>query len=77
MALFQYFPNNYVWNLSINIAIESGGKIGEIEEMCRPLLEAAAKGEDAGIAGEGEIRNAIDVNEPVVTEALVIGIGVR
>ena len=48
MALFQYFPNNYVWNLSINIAIESGAKIGEIEDMCRPLLDAAARGEDAG-----------------------------
>ena len=50
MALFQYFPNNYVWNLSINIAIESGGKIGEIEEMCRPLLDSAARGEDGGTA---------------------------
>ena len=50
VALFQYFPNNYIWNLSVNIAIESGAKIGEIEEMCRPLLEAAARGEDAGTA---------------------------
>jgi dienelactone hydrolase len=50
VALFQYFPNNYVWNLSVTIAMESGAKIGEIEEMCRPLLEAAARGEDAGTA---------------------------
>lgn len=49
MALFEYFPN-YVWNLSIAIAIESGARIGEIEDMCRPLLEAAARGEDAGTA---------------------------
>jgi dienelactone hydrolase len=48
VALFQYFPNNYVWNLSVDIAIESGARIGEIEDMCRPLLEAAARGEDAG-----------------------------
>lgn len=48
MALFQYFPNNYVWNLSVAIALESGARIGEIEEMCRPLLDAAARGEDAG-----------------------------
>lgn len=48
MAMFQYFPNNYVWNLSVDIAIESGARIGEIEEMCRPLLEAAKAGEDAG-----------------------------
>ena len=50
MALFQYFPSNYVWNLSVNIALGSGGQIGEIEDMCRPLLEAAARGEDAGTA---------------------------
>ena len=48
MAMFQYFPGNYVWNLSVDIALESGAQIGEIEEMCRPLLEAAARGEDAG-----------------------------
>ncbi len=50
MALFQYFPSNYVWNLSVNIALGSGGQIGEIEDMCRPLLDAAARGEDAGTA---------------------------
>jgi fermentation-respiration switch protein FrsA (DUF1100 family) len=44
MALFQYFPNNYVWSLSVAIAFESGAKIGEIEDMCRPgLPEALAK----------------------------------
>ena len=48
MALFQYFPGNYVWNLSVDIAIESGARIGEIEDMCRPLLEAAKTGADAG-----------------------------
>ncbi|MEO6338705.1 MAG: alpha/beta fold hydrolase [Caulobacteraceae bacterium] len=49
-ALFQYFPSNYVWNLTIAIALESGARIGEIEEMSRPLLDAAARGEDAGTA---------------------------
>ncbi len=50
MALFEYFPKNYVWNLSVNIAIDSGARIGEIEDMCRPLRDAAARGEDAGTA---------------------------
>ncbi|MBO9580439.1 MAG: alpha/beta hydrolase [Sphingobium sp.] len=49
MALFQYFPN-YVWNLSIAVAMESGGRIGEIVDMCQPLLEKAQAGEDAGTA---------------------------
>jgi pimeloyl-ACP methyl ester carboxylesterase len=48
--MFEYFPNNYVWNLSVAIALESGAQIGEIDEMCRPLREAAARGEDAGTA---------------------------
>ena len=46
--MFEYFQKNYVWNLSIDIAIESGAQIGEIDEMCRPLRDAAARGEDAG-----------------------------
>lgn len=47
MALFEYFPN-YVWNLSVSIAMSSGAEIGEIVDMCKPLLEKAKNGEDAG-----------------------------
>lgn len=47
MALFEYFPN-YVWNLSVAMALESGARIGEIMDMCQPLREAAAAGTDAG-----------------------------
>lgn len=47
MALFEYFPN-YIWNLSVAIAMESGGKIGEIVDMCQPIRDAAASGADAG-----------------------------
>src|SRR3954465_15380531 len=46
--MFEYFPNNYVWNLSLNIAVAMGGSMGEIDEACRPLVEAAQRGEDAG-----------------------------
>ena len=35
--MFRYFPTNYVWNLSVDLAIEMGARIGEIEEMCAPL----------------------------------------
>lgn len=47
MALFEYFPN-YIWNLSVAIAMESGGQIGEIIDMCQPIRDAAANGADAG-----------------------------
>lgn len=50
MAMFSYFPGNYVWNLSVDIAIESGAQIGEIDEMCAPLREAAKQGADVGTA---------------------------
>jgi len=47
MALFEYFPA-YIWNLSVAIAMESGGQIGEIIDMCQPIRDAAASGADAG-----------------------------
>ena len=46
--MFRYFPTNYVWNLSVDLAIEMGAKIGEIEEMCAPLQEAAKQPDAAG-----------------------------
>jgi len=49
MALFEYFPN-YIWNLSVAIALENGGKIGEIVDMCQPIKDAANNGADAGTA---------------------------
>ncbi|MFC3579165.1 alpha/beta hydrolase family protein [Sphingomonas hylomeconis] len=47
MALFEYFPN-YIWNLSVAMALESGAQIGEIVDMCQPIRDAAASGADAG-----------------------------
>lgn len=47
MALFEYFPN-YIWNLSVSIAMESGAQIGEVIDMCQPIKDAAASGADAG-----------------------------
>jgi dienelactone hydrolase len=47
MALFEYF-SNYVWNLSVAMALESGAQIGEIVDMCQPIRDAAEAGEDAG-----------------------------
>ena len=47
MALYSPFKN-YIWNLSVAIAMESGGRIGEIVDMCQPILDAADNGADAG-----------------------------
>ena len=37
--MYEPFPGNYVWNLSVNICIGMGGAIGEIE----PPTNASAK----------------------------------
>lgn len=47
--MFRYFPTNYVWDLSVNLAIEMGARIGEIEVMCAPLQEAAKQPDAAGV----------------------------
>ena len=46
MALFEPFPN-YVWNLGVAIALENGGKMGEIVDIIAPLMAKAEAGEDA------------------------------
>jgi dienelactone hydrolase len=46
--MFRYFPTNYVWNLSIDLAIEMGARIGEIEAMCAPLQDAAKQPDAEG-----------------------------
>lgn len=46
--MFEPFPGNYVWNLSVNICLGMGGVIDEIEEACAPVREAARQGDDAG-----------------------------
>ncbi|MCB1361756.1 MAG: alpha/beta hydrolase, partial [Rhodobacteraceae bacterium] len=48
--MFRYFPTNYVWDLSVNLSIEMGARMGEIAEMCEPLREAAKAGDAEGSA---------------------------
>ena len=46
--MFEFFPGNYVWNLGVVAALNSGGLIDEVDRACRPIREAAAQGSDAG-----------------------------
>jgi dienelactone hydrolase len=55
MAMFKYFPTNYVWNLSVDLSIEMGARIGEIEEMCAPLVEASKQPDAAGTQAFREV----------------------
>ncbi|MEQ8300526.1 MAG: prolyl oligopeptidase family serine peptidase [Hyphomonas sp.] len=47
MALYEFFPN-YIWNLSVAIAVASGAELGEIVDMCQPIKDAANSGADTG-----------------------------
>ncbi|NKJ00934.1 alpha/beta fold hydrolase [Novosphingobium sp. SG707] len=46
--MFEPFPTNYVWNLSINLALEMGGAIGDIDLANRETARAAEAG-DSGV----------------------------
>ena len=48
--MFEYFPGNYVWNLGVVAALNSGGLIDEVDRACRPIKNAAERGEDSGTA---------------------------
>lgn len=46
--MYEPFPGNYVWNLSVNICIGMGGAIGEINSANECVREIAKQGEDVG-----------------------------
>ena len=45
--MFEYFPTNYIWSLGVAATLNSGGAIDEVDRACRPIREAAERG-DAG-----------------------------
>lgn len=46
--MYEPFPGNYVWNLSVNICLGMGGAMGEIDRANAEVREIAKQGEDAG-----------------------------
>jgi len=46
--MLEYFPTNYVWNLSTNIALLMGGNVGEVDTICRKLTDVSKKADDSG-----------------------------
>jgi dienelactone hydrolase len=47
MALFEPFPN-YIWNLSVAIAMESGAQVGEVIDIIAAAKDAAGTSADNG-----------------------------
>jgi dienelactone hydrolase len=39
--MFQYFCDNYTWNMAVNLALGMGAEIGEIEDVSGPAKEVA------------------------------------
>lgn len=52
--MFEYFPGNYIWNLGVAATLNSGGAIDEVDRACRPIREAAQRGD----AGTGDLMAA-------------------
>jgi dipeptidyl aminopeptidase/acylaminoacyl peptidase len=46
--MYMYFPTNYVWSLSVVATLNNGGYIDEVDRACKPVLEAAQRGDDFG-----------------------------
>jgi dienelactone hydrolase len=46
--MYEPFPGNYVWNLSVNNCLGMGGAIGEIDAANEKVREIARQGDDAG-----------------------------
>jgi dienelactone hydrolase len=46
--MYEPFPENYVWNLSVNICLAMGGVMGELDQANDAVRVIAQQGEDAG-----------------------------
>ncbi|HEX4411026.1 MAG TPA: alpha/beta fold hydrolase [Xanthobacteraceae bacterium] len=45
--MFEYFEDNYVWNMAVNLALGMGGSIGDIDDASRDLRPLAKDRDDA------------------------------
>jgi dienelactone hydrolase len=48
--MYEPFPQNYVWNLSTNLALAMGGAIGEIDQLVRRIAGSPLKGDEGSSA---------------------------
>ena len=50
--MFEYFDDNYTWNMAVNLALGMGGSIGDIDDASRVV---AAIGETSRRRRSGKI----------------------
>ncbi len=41
--MFEYFPENYTWNLAFMSGMNRGGALGDLDEACRSLKAHAGR----------------------------------
>ncbi len=78
--MFMYFPTNYVWSLAVVATLNNGGFIDEVDRACRPVLDAAKNGDDAGTellyaSWKKVADRLIDLAEKDVAKGRMIGAG--
>jgi dienelactone hydrolase len=49
--MLEYFSGNYPWSMAALMGMAAGGNISDVDEACRPLLDAARRS-DAGATDE-------------------------
>jgi dienelactone hydrolase len=57
--VYEPFPGNYVWNLSVNLCLAMGGVMGEIDPANDMVRQIAREGEDTGTAAFFEAWGAL------------------
>ncbi len=45
--MFQYFPHNYAWSMAILHALQMGGVISEMDDVCRGIKDASVKDDES------------------------------
>ena len=45
--MFEYFPDNYPWSMALQMALNAGGVLSEIDDKLRSLKHLAGKNDDA------------------------------
>ena len=39
--MFEYFPANYPWSMSVVTVLDMGGILSEVDDVCRPLRDVS------------------------------------
>ena len=44
--MFEYFPDNYPWSMALQMALNAGGVLSEIDDKVRSLKQLAGNNDD-------------------------------